>query len=68
MSLSCTYSPLPLSELAPLTDENVFSAAPLLSELAAAALAGMAEEKAGAEAGTTPSTAAGVVWWPSKLT
>ena len=67
MSLSCTYSPLPLSELAPLTDENVFSAAPLLSELAAA-LAGMAEEKAGAEAGTTPSTAAGVVWWPSKLT
>ena len=66
MSLSCTYSPLPLSELAPLTDENVFSAAPLLSELAAAA--GMAEEKAGAEAGTTPSTAAGVVWWPSKLT
>ena len=67
-ALSCTYSPLPPSELAPLTEENVFSVVPLFSEEAAAAAAGFAEE-AGAEEGTTPSTAGVVVWWwPSKLT
>ena len=66
-ALSCTYSPLPPSELAPLTEENVFSVVPLFSEEAAAA-AGFAEE-AGAEEGTTPSTVGVVVWWwPSKLT